>query len=69
MHVQEVAQRKQSHAVMSELRSRGELLSDEQEKAALARLLGGNSAAVRPQHPFSVRGFLGRSESDPDDLL
>lgn len=44
--VQEARQRSQSHAVLSELRSRGELLSDEQEKAALARLLGTKPAAV-----------------------
>ncbi|KAK9918894.1 hypothetical protein WJX75_007925 [Coccomyxa subellipsoidea] len=41
----EARQRSQSHAVLSELRSRGELLSDEQEKAALARLLGTKPAA------------------------
>ncbi len=32
---------------MSELRGRGELLSSDQEKAALARLLGNDSSAVR----------------------
>ncbi len=47
LRLQEASQRKRSHAVMSELRGRGELLSSDQEKAALARLLGNDSSVVR----------------------
>lgn len=46
----EASRRKRSHSVMSELRGRGELLSSDQEKAALARLLGNDSAAGNGEH-------------------
>ncbi|BDA48995.1 hypothetical protein COCOBI_13-1050 [Coccomyxa sp. Obi] len=55
----EASQKKRSHAVMSEMRGRVELLSSDQEKAALTRLLGNDSSAVNQEN-----GSAGGAESN-----